>query len=133
MQDSLEGTGTHVTIVAHEDQSLVVLGVDADRLAKWLESMGCTTDVPHLAAPSKGHQLSSREREIVSLVGAGLSNAQIASRLFLSVNTLKSYIRSAYRKMGVETRAGAVRWAIRHDLAQADFDGDHRPIQERLT
>jgi DNA-binding CsgD family transcriptional regulator len=33
---------------------------------------------------------------------------------YISINTLKSYIRSAYRKMGVERRAQAVRWGIEH-------------------
>lgn len=54
--------------------------------------------------------LSSRERLILTLIFEGLSNAEIADRLFVSINTLKSHIRSAYRKMGVQSRAQAVAW-----------------------
>jgi len=49
-------------------------------------------------------------------VGGGLSNAEIGRELFLSLNTVKSYIRSAYRKIGVRTRSQAVLWVLDHDL-----------------
>ena len=42
----------------------------------------------------------------------GLSNQEIADRVFLSINSVKSYIRNAYRKIGVERRAQAVVWAV---------------------
>ncbi|QIK65261.1 response regulator transcription factor [Nocardioides sp. HDW12B] len=61
--------------------------------------------------------LSPREEQVVTLVAAGLPNHEIAVRLYLTQNTLKSYIRSAYRKMGVRTRAQAVAWAFSHGLA----------------
>lgn len=58
--------------------------------------------------------LSPREAEVVGLIVAGLSNAEISERLVISPNTLKSHIRQAYRKMGVTTRAQAVAWAAQH-------------------
>lgn len=61
--------------------------------------------------------LSAREAEIVTLVVQGLSNEEIAHRLFISHNTLKSHIRRAYRKIGVATRAQAVAWASHRGLA----------------
>ncbi len=61
--------------------------------------------------------LSSREAEVLALISVGLSNAEIAERLFLSINSVKTYIRAAYRKIGVVRRSQAVVWAIHHGLA----------------
>jgi DNA-binding NarL/FixJ family response regulator len=61
--------------------------------------------------------LSEREVEILTLIAQGIPNQQIASRLFLSINSVKTYIRTAYRKIGVASRAEAVGWAIRHGFA----------------
>ena len=73
-------------------------------------------DEPARDWPGRRHDLSAREAEIVALIAQGLSNQQIAQRLFLSINSIKFYIRSAYRTMGVTTRAQAVLWAADHDL-----------------
>jgi DNA-binding NarL/FixJ family response regulator len=64
-----------------------------------------------------GVALSPRETEVLALIAAGLSNKQIAAHMFLSINSVKTYIRSAYRKIGVQSRSGAVSWAIRHGFA----------------
>jgi DNA-binding NarL/FixJ family response regulator len=58
--------------------------------------------------------LSPRETEVLRLVTLGLSNHAIAGELYLSVNSIKTYIRSAYRKIGVITRHQAVAWCVRH-------------------
>ena len=60
--------------------------------------------------------LTMREAEVVALICKGFSNAEIADRLNVSPNSVKSYIRGAYRKMGVNTRAQAVAWGIRKNL-----------------
>jgi DNA-binding NarL/FixJ family response regulator len=57
-------------------------------------------------------RLSRREAEVLGMVVSGLSNNDIATSLFVSVNTVKTYIRSAYRKIGVTTRSQAVAVAI---------------------
>jgi len=67
--------------------------------------------------PGRSSGLSPREAEVVALIARGLSNQEIAERVFMSINTIKSYIRSAYRKMGVERRTQAVIWAMAHDFA----------------
>lgn len=64
--------------------------------------------------------LSPREVETVALIAQGLSNEEIAHRLHLSANTLKSHIRQAYRKIGVSSRAQAVAWAMQHGFAPPD-------------
>ncbi|WP_459983522.1 helix-turn-helix transcriptional regulator [Nocardioides sp. AN3] len=57
-----------------------------------------------------------REAEIMGLIAQGLSNEEIARRLVISANTLKSHIRQAYRKIGVATRAQAVAWVTQRGL-----------------
>jgi DNA-binding NarL/FixJ family response regulator len=59
-----------------------------------------------------GAGLNDREADILLAIVDGLTNAEIAGREFLSVNTVKSYIRSAYRKIGVQSRSQAVRWVL---------------------
>ncbi|MDN4160407.1 helix-turn-helix transcriptional regulator [Nocardioides abyssi] len=60
--------------------------------------------------------LTRRELEVLGLVAAGLSNVEIAERLFVSVNTVKTYVRAGYRKIGVDRRAQAVVWCARHGV-----------------
>jgi NarL family two-component system response regulator LiaR len=62
--------------------------------------------------PGRSVGLSSREAETLALITQGLSNQEIAARAFLSINTLKTYIRSAYRKINVTSRTQAVLWAV---------------------
>ena len=66
--------------------------------------------------PAKDAGLSHGEAEVVSLIVQGLSNDQIAEQCYLSLNTVKTYVRSAYRKMDVTTRAQAVAWGIENGL-----------------
>lgn len=58
--------------------------------------------------------LSEREVETLALITQGLSNQEIADELFLTINTLKTHIRQAYRKIGVATRAQAVAWCMQN-------------------
>ena len=66
--------------------------------------------------PGRSHGLSPREGEILGMICRGLTNEEIAARSFLSINTIKTYIRTAYRKIGVKSRAQAILWGIDHDL-----------------
>ena len=63
--------------------------------------------------PGREHGLSARESEVLCLIAQGLSNQEIADRAYLSINSVKTYIRSAYRKIRVERRTQAVLWATR--------------------
>jgi len=66
--------------------------------------------------PGQEYGLSARESEVLALIVQGLSNDQIAARSYLSINTIKTYIRSAYRKIEVDTRARAVIWGMTHGM-----------------
>jgi DNA-binding NarL/FixJ family response regulator len=67
--------------------------------------------------PGREEGLSYRESEVIALITEGLSNAEIATTMYLSPNSVKSYIRSAYRKIGVARRSQAVAWGMRHGFA----------------
>lgn len=62
--------------------------------------------------PGRSVGLSSREAEMLALITQGLSNQEVAARAFIGMNSVKSYIRSAYRKIGVTSRTQAVLWAV---------------------
>jgi DNA-binding NarL/FixJ family response regulator len=64
--------------------------------------------------PGREAGLSPREAEIIALITQGLTNQQIAERVFLSINSVKTYIRSAYRKIGAERRSQAVLWGTQN-------------------
>lgn len=66
--------------------------------------------------PGRHAGLSPRESEVVALITQGATNDEIARTCYLSINSVKSYIRSAYRKMGVERRAQAVLWGVQNGM-----------------
>ena len=66
--------------------------------------------------PAQSAGLSARESEVLALITQGYTNNDIAARSYLSINSVKSYIRSAYRKIGVERRSQAVRWGMENDM-----------------
>ncbi len=75
---------------------------EADGLSRW---------------PGDEHGLSARESEVLALICQGLSNAEISQQAYIGINTVKTYIRSAYRKIGATTRPQAVIWGLSHSFA----------------
>ncbi len=63
--------------------------------------------------------LTEREREIISLIGEGLKNKQIAERLFISETTVRHHLTSIFNKVGVSDRLELIIYAFRHRLAKA--------------
>lgn len=74
--------------------------------------------------PGRGEGLSDREAEILALITQGKSNAEVAALTYLSPNTVKSYIRAIYRKIGAGSRTQAVLWGVEHG-----FTPDHHRIE----
>jgi len=68
------------------------------------------------AAPVIVEQLSGREREVLSLLSGMLSTAEVASELYISVNTVKTHLKSIYRKLAATHRGEAVRRARQLEL-----------------
>jgi DNA-binding NarL/FixJ family response regulator len=109
--------------------------ISSDELVRQLESAhrGQTAIDPGMAAravdtaarlqrdefwPGARQGLTQRESEILSLVVTGLSNRGIANKLVIGEETVKTHLRSIYRKLGVGDRAGAVATALREGIYQ---------------
>jgi DNA-binding CsgD family transcriptional regulator len=60
------------------------------------------------------HPLTPREREVVDLVADGLTNIEIAARLFISKRTVESHVDHIKRKLGVASRIHVMAWAVRN-------------------
>ncbi|MBL8096542.1 MAG: response regulator transcription factor [Anaerolineales bacterium] len=73
-----------------------------------------------LPAPDAGiaRDLSERELDILRLIARGLTNADIASRLFLSEGTVRNYVSQVLAKLGVADRTQAAVIALRHGLVE---------------
>jgi DNA-binding NarL/FixJ family response regulator len=74
---------------------------------------GATSAPPATQLPDG---LTPREAEVLALIGAGLSNAEIAAQLFVSEATVKSHVNHMLPKIGARDRAQAVGYAYRHGL-----------------
>jgi DNA-binding NarL/FixJ family response regulator len=89
---------------------------------RYAANPGRAATEPRSTPPGLGQEveLTAREVLILSGIAKGMRNRDIAVLHALSPNTIKSYIRSAYRKMGVTSRAQAVSWCLRHGFEPAD-------------
>ncbi|MDF5731679.1 MAG: response regulator transcription factor [Rhizonema sp. PD38] len=77
------------------------------------------TVVSHRNSRAEGVQqptLSNREREILQLIAKGCSNQEIATQLYLSLGTIKSYVRMLLNKLSVDDRVQAAALAVREGL-----------------
>ncbi len=63
-------------------------------------------------------QLTPREREVLALVAEGLGNREIAERLVLSLSTVQTHYSHLLEKLGLQNRAGLIKYAIRHGLIE---------------
>ncbi len=73
---------------------------------------------PGPAPSSRLDVLTPREREVLALLGAGLSNAEVADRLVLGEGTVKTHVGHVFAKLGLRDRAAAVVLAFDHGLVR---------------
>ncbi len=73
---------------------------------------------PHTPTPAEMAQLTPREREVLSLMARGLSNADVAVELFISEATVKTHLARVMMKLGVREKAQAVAAAYQTGLVQ---------------
>jgi DNA-binding NarL/FixJ family response regulator len=73
---------------------------------------------PHTPTPAEMAQLTPREREVLSLMARGLSNADVAGELFISEATVKTHLARVMMKLGVREKAQAVAAAYQTGLVQ---------------
>ncbi len=64
----------------------------------------------------RGDGLSVREQEVLALIALGKTNGEIGRELFLSIDTVKTYVRRLYAKLGVNSRARAALCAATYDV-----------------
>ncbi|HEX5167169.1 MAG TPA: response regulator transcription factor, partial [Thermomicrobiales bacterium] len=62
------------------------------------------------------HPLTTRELEVVKGLVDGLSNAEIASVLFISPNTVSNHVSNIMNKLGLDSRTAIATWAVRHGV-----------------
>ena len=74
--------------------------------------------------------LTPRELGVLTLITQGLTNQEIADRVYISINSVKTYVRTAYRKIGVARRSQAVSWGVQHglDVTVTDRGDSHVPV-----
>lgn len=100
--------------LVREGKAMIDPGVQArlvERLAR-----GASPATSKAALPDG---LTAREAEVLGLIAEGLSNQEIAERLFVSEATVKTHINNLFSKTGVRDRAQAVRYAFAHKLTKS--------------
>src|SRR5439155_13736856 len=83
---------------------------DADRAAAFLRSLG----VAGRTGPKLLGELSKREVEVLRLLGEGLTNAEIAARLYISTKTVATHVGNVFAKLQLRNRAEAAAFVNRH-------------------
>ena len=100
------------------------LATAIERVARG-EHLGLDTPVRATrSATSDG--LSAREEEVLALLALGCTNAQIAEQLFLSIDTVKTYVRRVFAKLGVSNRTQAAMHAAERSLAPRNNHGQRQ-------
>jgi DNA-binding NarL/FixJ family response regulator len=109
-------------------EAAVLIGVSAEELIEVVQAAmaGTLDDVPAVQEGQEATRLggeaglSPREAEVLRMIAQGVTNQEIADTLFLSINSVKTYIRSTYHKLGVDNRAQAVAWALQNGFPPAE-------------
>ena len=113
--EAAQACGVHGTLSLKLPAEELLAGIEQDPREPGPPQGSC---LPRVRATqrSSGPGSPLRELDVLRLVGAGLTNQEIADTLYLSINSVKTYIRTAYQKIGAHRRPQAVVWAERHGL-----------------
>ncbi|HEU5430704.1 MAG TPA: response regulator transcription factor, partial [Thermomicrobiales bacterium] len=93
---------------------------EAMALIAVIEATLASQESPSAAAAAG---LTAREQDVLRLLVAGRSNAEIAAKLFISPRTATTHVSNLYAKLGVASRAEAIAFGHRHGLADLDQRG----------
>jgi DNA-binding NarL/FixJ family response regulator len=86
----------------------------------------------HVQAPDPLQELTDREREILRLIGSGLTNREIGERLFLSEKTIKHYVTNILQKLQVRSRVEAALFAFQRDKSELRQETSHSLVRLEL-
>jgi DNA-binding NarL/FixJ family response regulator len=103
--------------VVAEGESLLSPSITRRLIEEYVRTPDRTAAVPEELA-----SLTDREREVLVLIAHGLTNAEIAERLFLSMATVKTHVNRVFMKLGARDRAQAVVLAYEHGVVHP---GEH--------
>ncbi|MDQ6775517.1 MAG: response regulator transcription factor [Actinomycetota bacterium] len=92
-------------------------GVTSRVLSVYRETPAPLTRADDAGAHARIAELTARELEVLSLIGRGKTNAEIAGELFVSAGTVKTHVHHIFAKLDLRNRAAAVILAIEHNLA----------------
>lgn len=106
---------------------VVLKSVSGDVLAAAIERVVAGEKVgldaaARAARTAASNELSTREEEVLALLALGRTNAEIASELFLSVDTVKTYVRRVFTKLGVKNRTQAAMHAAHRSLVPRHYE-----------
>ena len=104
----------HTARLAHHfgAHRVLALSAGAEQVVSTVED----ARTPRCSTTREPCLLSHREWDVLQRICLGLSNAEIAADLYVSINSVKTYIREAYRKIGVTSRTQAVLWGLGRGL-----------------
>jgi DNA-binding NarL/FixJ family response regulator len=111
MREAKQALDTQQIRAAEERGAAMTLAAAAE-----FAMMMTAGNVAEPAAPPAPGQLSSRERELITLVAQGQTDAQIAERLFISVSTVRTHLDRIRDKSGCRRRADLTRLALREGI-----------------
>jgi DNA-binding CsgD family transcriptional regulator len=90
------------------DELKRVLGDLADRIESAVQILRTLVEVVNPSTQQEDLRLTPREMEILTALGAGLSNAEIAARCWISENTVKFHVKNLFKKLNVRDRGQAI-------------------------
>jgi len=95
--------------------------------ARMLEEFRRLSQRPRMSSQEEAETLTTREKEVLSLVAQGASDQDIAQKLVISIHTVKSHMRNILSKLHLSHRHDAAQYALREGLIQSPAAGEKDP------